>query len=71
MTREEAIDSALKRHRETGNDYYIITIDHEDGREWSRVSECYLDTYEFEAFDGKVEGLVTVGGHLEMYDGQE
>lgn len=55
MTPEKAREKAQEKANETGLTVYVCSIDHEEDRTYIIADEAYLNTGEFEAFDGRVE----------------
>lgn len=49
-----SIGEAKARAKATGESYFVCTFEEADGRMYGVHSERYIDSDEFEAFDGRI-----------------
>ena len=67
MARNATIQDAIRLARKRGEDSYLVEMDYQDGRRRYTVPSEYIETDEFEAFDGKTVAFVSKHGEIEYF----
>ena len=67
MPKNATIKDAVKLARSRFEDCYLIETDYQDGRRRAAVTSEYIETDEFEAFEGELIAFVSKLGEVERF----